>query len=415
MLPDYPPLSQQIGVWRALSALLALLLLAAGVFSWGRARQLHVLSQRLETQRLLLEQQEAEREELRLPQITLDHSSVGILWVSWDSRVRYANPASAQLLAAAQADMLLGRRLAEGYPALNGDRWRALWNRLRGVETLPSFEAQCLRLDGVLLPLDITLSFVRFASAEYLVVFMTDASERYRAREALKENELSLAASRQSLRALAAHLESAREEEKAHLAREVHDELGQHLTVLRLEMSMCEIGFGHLDQKLQDRLHSMKRLIEQTFQIVRDVASALRPPILDAGIASAVEWQMRRFEQRSQIPVRVTVPDTPLALSDEQAIGLFRILQEALTNVLRHAQANSVSLLLESSDDGLLLCLSDDGIGFDPQARRTEVSFGLVGMQERVLLLGGRLEIDSRPLHGTTLKVWVPFNESESS
>jgi signal transduction histidine kinase len=112
-----------------------------------------------------------------------------------------------------------------------------------------------------------------------------------------KRAELALAGSQEQLRELSAHLESVREEEKARIAREVHDELGQMLTVLKLEVSMCELAFAELDPGLNERLASMKRLIAQLFQLVRDVATALRPPILDAGIASAIEWQARRFER----------------------------------------------------------------------------------------------------------------------
>jgi len=538
MLPDYPSLTQQPGFWRDISGLLALLAGVLVFLSAKRARQQNHIELQLERLRHQLELQDAERESLLLPQFTLDHSTVGILWVNWDSRVRYANLAACQLLAARDAADVLGRPISDCYPQLNADRWRELWNRLRSSAAQPNFEAECRRLDGTRLPLDIALSFLRYGTAEYLVVFINDASERHRARAALdesqarlkgiatnvpglvfrleraqtgapvqlaflsdaatellghapqrierhltqllawvypadrpgflacwqrattgdgrlnwqgriqghktplrwvdlkatqrvfengrmvwdgiawdisnnKENELSLAASRQSLRELAAHLESAREEEKAHIAREVHDELGQMLTVLRLEMSMCEIGFAHLDPKLHDRLHSMKRLIEQTFQIVRDVASALRPPILDAGIVSAVEWQMRRFEQRSQIPCLVSVPDTVLALADEKAISLFRILQETLTNILRHAEAHSVTVVLQQQASQLMLSISDDGIGFDPSVPREGISFGLAGIRERVLLLGGVLQIDSQAQQGTTLTVTLPIDESE--
>ena len=138
-----------------------------------------------------------------------------------------------------------------------------------------------------------------------------------------KRIELELDASRAQLRQLAAHLETVREEEKAHIAREVHDELGQVLTVLKLETSMCELGFAELDPALAQRLDSMKRLIAQLFQRVRDVATALRPPILDAGIASAVEWQARRFEERSGVACLVEVPECPPALGNAKAIGLF--------------------------------------------------------------------------------------------
>ena len=200
-----------------------------------------------------------------------------------------------------------------------------------------------------------------------------------------------------------------REEEKARIAREVHDELGQMLTVLKLEVSMCELAFAELDPALNERLASMKRLIAQLFQLVRDVATALRPPILDAGIASAIEWQARRFEARTQIPCLVQVPDNLPALSDAKAIGLFRILQEALTNVMRHAQAHSVEVELVREGEKLRMTVSDDGSGFClDQARPT--SFGLVGVRERVLMLGGSMVLNSEPGEGTSLSVTIALD-----
>jgi signal transduction histidine kinase len=223
--------------------------------------------------------------------------------------------------------------------------------------------------------------------------------------------ELALADSRARLRQLSAHLESVREEEKARIAREVHDELGQVLTVLKLETAMCELVCAGQIPELDERLTSMKRLIAQLFQLVRDVATALRPPILDAGIASAIEWQVRRFEERTQISCLVDVPEHLLRLPDAQAIGLFRILQEALTNVMRHASAHSVEVRLWLEDSALCLSVVDDGKGFDPALRKPGQSFGLVGMQERMLMLGGQLQIDSRPGEGTTLCARINLEE----
>jgi PAS domain S-box-containing protein len=225
-----------------------------------------------------------------------------------------------------------------------------------------------------------------------------------------KRIELALSESRGQLRELSAHLESVREEEKARIAREVHDELGQVLTVLKLETAMCELAYGELDSGLQERLNSMKRLIASLFQLVRDVASALRPPILDAGISSAIEWQAQRFEKRTQIPCLVQVPDNLPPLADAKAIGLFRILQEALTNVMRHAQAHTVEVRLTLEAGMLCLTISDDGCGFVPPTGRPS-SFGLVGMRERVLMLGGSLQLDSQLGEGTTLSASIPFEQ----
>ena len=528
--PNYPRLIDSVAFWQRLFLALALAFCAL-VALWLISRR----DNRRAAARLLaawqeLESRSAAESDLRLAQFSIDNSTVGILWVSWDSRIRYANRTAAGLLGY-EGDDLLARRLAELEPLLDNHTWLDAWNRLRTRQEIQSFETQCRRTDGQSLTVSVSLSFLQFGATEYLVVYLNDITERHRARAALaesearyksmasnvpgmvfrlqmprdgasarlsfvsdasqpmlgyepdvvrswpqgwrqavfgddlpgylaareqavaeardwawqgrlshrdghpvwvdlrasvradddgglawdgivwdisqsKQHELQLAESRSQLRSLAAHLESVREEEKTRIAREVHDELGQILTVLRLETSMCELGFAHLDDKLAERLGNMKKQIENTFQIVRDVASALRPPVLDAGLGSAIEWQARRFEQRSGIPCLVSVPEAPLHLADAQATGLFRILQEALTNVLRHAEASTVSIGLSARDQQISLSIADDGKGFQPGSQPAgRRSFGLVGMRERVLLMGGELEIDSNPGHGTTLVV----------
>ena len=532
--PKYPRLSQSPGFWQNLCMLLAVLLFSAmAIVTWQR-RQQRVLEQRLLSAREDIALRAASEEALRLTQFSIDQSTVGILWVNWDSHVRYANHAAEAMLGYAPG-ALIERPLIDIEPGLHMDRWLNLWKRARASDEGPqSFETHCVRADGSILPTDVSLSFLRFRDSEYLVVYLNDVTERRRALAAMRESEarlqgiaanvpglvfrlerssgteqvefayisegsqslvgyapavlahpdkglrslvhpddkasyhrtqdhaldtdsdwswqgriltrqgqqrwaeikaitrqldegtyvwdgivwdiseskrieLELASSREQLRELSAHLESVREEEKARIAREVHDELGQMLTVLKLETSMCELAYAELDPGLSDRLNSMKRLIAQLFQLVRDVATALRPPILDAGIASAIEWQARRFEARTQIPCLVQVPDNLPVLSDAKAIGLFRILQEALTNVMRHAQAHTVELTLVLEGDELCLSVSDDGVGFvAPQGRPT--SFGVVGMRERVLIMGGELSLESVVGEGTTLSVRVPLD-----
>ena len=400
--PKYLRLSESPGLWQNLCLLLGLLLLASLAVVFWQRRQQRVLEHNLLAAREESAVRAAGAEALRLTQFSIDQSTVGILWVNWDSHVRYANLAAETMLGYGPG-ALIERPLADFDSSLTMDRWLNLWKRARNSEDGPQhFAADCLRADGSILPAEVSLSFLRFAEGEYLVVYLNDVTERRRYVAALLQSEA-------QLRELSAHLETVREEEKARIAREVHDELGQMLTVLKLETSMCELAYAQLDPGLNERLNSMKRLIAQLFQLVRDVATALRPPILDAGIASAIEWQARRFEARTQIPCLVQVPDNPPALSDAKAIGLFRILQEALTNVMRHAQAHTVELTLAVEGTQLRLTISDDGVGF-VEAQGRPVSFGLVGMRERVLIMGGQLSLDSELGEGTTLSVTVPLD-----
>jgi PAS domain S-box-containing protein len=408
--PKYPQVSESSGLWKNLTLLLLVLVLAsAAIVLWQRKQQ-QVLERELLTAREDIAKRRAGEESLRLAQFSIDQSTVGILWVNWDSHVRYANRAAESMLGY-EPGGVVDRPLIDFEPGLNMDRWLNLWKNARSSDEAPqSFESNCVRADGSILPADVSLSFLRFREAEYLVVFITDVTERRRSLAALQESEARLQVLAEQLRDLSAHLETVREEEKARIAREVHDELGQMLTVLKLETSMCELAYADLDPELRDRLNSMKRLIAQLFQLVRDVATALRPPILDAGIASAIEWQARRFEARTQIPCLVQVPDNLPALPDATAIGLFRILQESLTNVMRHAAAHTVELNLSLSHGVLCMSVADDGKGFDQRAERP-ASFGLVGMRERVLIMGGRLHLDSTLGEGTTLRIYIPLEQ----
>ncbi len=400
--PQYPRLSESRGFWQNLCLLLMLIAVAViALLVWQR-RQVHALERQLLAAREDIALRAASEEALRVNQFSIEQSTVGILWVNWDSHVRYANRAAERMLGYGTG-AVVDKPLADFEPGLSMDRWLNLWRLARASEhTAQTFETHCVRADGSVLPTDVSLSFLRFREAEYLVVYLTDVTERRRALAALQHSEA-------QLRELSAHLETVREEEKARIAREVHDELGQILTVLKLETSMCELAYADLDSGLQERLNSMKRLIAQLFQQVRDVATALRPPILDAGIASAIEWQAHRFEERTQIPCLVSVPEQLPPLDDAKAVGLFRLLQEALTNVIRHAQAHTVQIELSQEGNDLRLSITDDGCGFEP-AEVSSLSFGLVGMRERVLMLGGRLELSSQLGEGTALTVTVPLN-----
>jgi PAS domain S-box-containing protein len=407
--PKYPQISESPGLWKNIALLLLVLLMASAAIVYWQRKQQQQLEKQLLAARDDIARRLAGEEALRLAQFSIDQSTVGILWVNWDSHVRYANQAAEAMLGYAPGGVV-DRPLIDFEPGLNMDRWLNLWKTARSTEEGPqNYESNCVRADGSILPADVSLSFLRFRDSEYLVVFITDVTERRRSLAALQESEARLQVLAEQLRELSAHLETVREEEKARIAREVHDELGQMLTVLKLETSMCELAYADLDPGLRDRLNSMKRLIAQLFQLVRDVATALRPPILDAGIASAIEWQARRFEARTQIPCLVQVPDNLPSLPDATAIGLFRILQESLTNVMRHAQAHTVELSLTLSHGVLCMRIADDGKGFDLRAERP-ASFGLVGMRERVLIMGGQLHLDTLPGEGTTLRIHIPLD-----
>ncbi|HVW50435.1 MAG TPA: PAS domain-containing protein [Trinickia sp.] len=234
-----------------------------------------------------------------------------------------------------------------------------------------------------------------------------DISER-------KEVEQRLRESYDILRELTSRRETAREEERKRIARELHDELGQQLTALRMGASTLRIRFGPDNPALAEQVQKLLELADQTMQVVRNAVSSLRPGALDAGISAALEWLTAEFSRGTQIAYSLSVPDETLPLAEERAIALFRIVQESLTNVARHARARHVCVTLERVGDDCLLQVRDDGCGFDPVATRRR-SFGLAGMKERMLMLGGKIDIVSAPGKGTTIKVELPIGQADGA
>jgi PAS domain S-box-containing protein len=244
---------------------------------------------------------------------------------------------------------------------------------------------------------------------------LEEIAERKRAEDELRE-------SREQLRQLAAKLERVREEERTRIAREIHDELGQALTALKLDLSslkrLCRLKSSRKESKqathdaVLERLDAMSGLVDQTVQIVRRISTELRPAVLDSlGLAAAIEWQAQDFERRTDIRCvfRSSLEEEPIPR--EVATAAFRILQETLTNVVRHAEAGWVAVNLSLEDKALLaLEVTDDGKGISKEACASAKSIGLAGMRERALLLGGNVQVEGRSGQGTTVRLRLPVS-----
>lgn len=230
--------------------------------------------------------------------------------------------------------------------------------------------------------------------------YVNDISERKRAERRLQESVM-------LLRALTSRRETAREEERKRIAREIHDELGQMLSALRLDLSVLRLRYEGSQPDLPGRIKTLLKTVDAMIQVVRNVATSLRPSALDMGLVPALEWLTSEFTRYTGIPCRLDLMTGPLDLDDSQAVSLFRVVQESLTNVGRHAEANSVDVRLDRIDDTYTLEIRDDGKGFDPNAPRPR-SFGLMGMRERGLAIGGEVVFISEPGRGTTVRTTFP-------
>lgn len=233
---------------------------------------------------------------------------------------------------------------------------------------------------------------------------------RRRTAELLAANQL-LRESQQLLRHLGAHREHVKEEERKRIAREIHDELGQSLLALRIDVSRLQARAGNPHSSLRQRTGAALQQIDLTIQSVRSIINNLRPPVLDLGLHAAIEWQIKDFKRRSGIDCELIGggADFDAAVGEERAIALFRVLQEALANIVRHARAGRATIELHRGDSMLIMKIGDDGVGMDTAAARKSGSFGLVGMRERISYLQGQLTIDSAPGKGTALTVSIPL------
>jgi PAS domain S-box-containing protein len=296
-----------------------------------------------------------------------------------------------------------------GRPVL--ERWSPEWRpiieerarqRAQGLFVPTQYEGIGQRKDGSRFPVEMSVAAVTLPDGGANIAFLTDITERKRAEE---EKQQFL----EQLRALAVRLQSTREEESKRLAREIHDQVGQALTALKFDVIslLGELPGG--SQPWSRRVSSIETLINQTIHTVGHISSELRPGTLDhLGLAATVEWAGEDFERRTGIKCRLDVPEEELALDSGRATAIYRILQELLTNVARHAAATEVEIELLNRDHDVILTVRDNGKGMPAEKLSAKESLGILGMQERALAFGGELLFCSAPGAGTTVRVRIP-------
>jgi signal transduction histidine kinase len=250
----------------------------------------------------------------------------------------------------------------------------------------------------------ISAAAVDMGGEPHILSLALDITERKRAEQAIRE-------SREQLRTLADRLEMVREEERRQIAREIHDDLGQCLTSLKLDLAWVARNLQRDPAAVEARLADMMKVMDQTIQSVRRISSELRPGVLDdLGLPAAIEWQAQEFERRTGIPCQVHCDEGLEQLESRCATALFRILQESLTNIIRHAQASRVRVSLTQEKDHVILRVRDNGRGLPPKHLMRTDGLGLLSMRERAAALGGRFAIASRRDRGTTIVASIPLH-----
>lgn len=257
--------------------------------------------------------------------------------------------------------------------------------------------------DGNLIHAELFTYNILLEGVPMCMLLSNDITHKVIAEEKIKQ-------SLDAIRLLTAHLQNVREEERKNISRDIHDELGQHLTVIKMDVSWLNRKLGEQDAQLGNRLKKMLETTDVTIKFVRRLCSELRPVLLDdMGLIAALQWHAKRFEANTGIAITLQTPSETLAISDDSQTALFRIFQETLTNVAKYAGATSVTATLTADkEDYIEMWVTDDGIGFDPAIMKNTQSLGILGMRERCIILGGSFEISSKPRNGTTVYASVP-------
>jgi PAS domain S-box-containing protein len=272
----------------------------------------------------------------------------------------------------------------------------------------PRLDVMGRRADGSEFPIESTISQTLIGGKRQVTAVLRDVTERRRSEENLREMNA-------QLRKLSESLQTVREEERSRISRELHDELGQQLTGLKLEFSWLGNRMLEGREVTREEIQAMRRLLDNSLAAVRRISTELRPLILDdLGFAEALTWQVEDFGKRTGIDTALDLSYAPKVTDDIVASGLFRIIQESLTNVTRHAQASRVGVCIMGDDINLILTVQDNGQGISDARRRSE-GIGLVSMRERAIALGATFEIQSAPGDGCTIVVTLPLDECRFS
>jgi len=360
-----------------------------------------------ETRERAFADRELRRSEARLRGM-LDSAMDAIITVDETQRVVLFNRA-AETMFGWPRDEAVGAALANFIPARFRGEHAAQVERFGDTRTAPRRMGGSLRIvtglrrDGEEFPIDASISQTEEAGKRFYTVILRDITARLAAEEALRR-------SKDELQALGAAAHMTREQEKSHIARELHDELGQMLTMLQMDVAWCKEALPYGNEAIDTRLERMEKLLKSTIAATRRIAADLRPLMLDdLGLVPSLEWLVENFSQRTGIGCRLAIAERELSLPKAHASAIFRIVQESLTNIAKHAQASRAEIAIDRDGDRLVVRVVDDGVGFSPQAPRKPNSFGLFGLRERASLMGGDATIESAPGEGTTVEVRLPI------
>jgi PAS domain S-box-containing protein len=346
------------------------------------------------------------RSEARLRGI-LDSAMDAIITVDESQHIVIFNSA-AEAMFGCPKDEAVGAPLAwfipERFRAVHGNHVRTFGQTRTASRRMSALRIVTgLRRNGEEFPIDASISQITERGSQFYTVILRDVTARVQA-------EIALRRSREELQQLGAIAHQAREQEKSRIARELHDELAQGLTALQMDVAWCKEKLPAGQDSMARKLQRMETLLDTTVSATRRIAADLRPLMLDdLGLVPAVEWLVENFTQRTGVPCELAVSTSDLHLHKLHAAAVFRIIQESLANVAKHARASRAEVAIEEGDGEVMISVRDDGLGFSIDDPRKPDSFGLVGLRERAYLLGGEATIISAPGQGTNVEVRLPL------
>jgi PAS domain S-box-containing protein len=347
--------------------------------------------------------------------LLFEQSLAAIYRTTLGGQILDCNESMAAMLGYSSRDELKSRNASDLYFG-TADR-TAFLEQLRRDGRLKNAECRLKCKDGTAIYVLENVSLVPDESGELRIIQgnMVDITARKQMEHALRENEQRYRELSDELRHLTHHLQSVRDQERERIAREIHDELGQALTALHMDLHWLRARCHYETGDLGPRVAAMIELLGRTMQATHRICADLRPALLDdVGLPAAIEWQSREFERRTGIRIGVTLPHDALPVPRDQATAVFRIFQESLTNITRHANASRANISMDMSEDTLTLTVHDNGTGIDPQAATKPDALGLMGMRERAMAWGGRVDVSGAGGRGTTVHLTMPLAPCEN-
>ena len=301
---------------------------------------------------------------------------------------------------------IIGRPIADFFTEESLKDHEKLFPTLAAHEQLFGLERYYVRKDGTIFPASLNVFIESDEKGDLLrtKAIARDITE-------YKRVEADVRRSREELRNLSAHIQTVLEEERGYIAREIHDELGQTLSRLKLDIAWLKKRMSKDQTLLTEKADKMSGLIDSTIHTVQRISSKLRPGVLDyLGLPAAIDWQVNEFKEQTGIRSKIEIASDVNVEDQNISIAVFRIFQETLTNIMRHAKASRVDVVLKQEEDTLVLTVKDNGIGIPEDKISKHTSFGIMGIKERARVLSGTVSISGVPGKGTTVTVCIPLN-----